>query len=56
MRNVFTVQMGLPVMMQTTIVSELYGADVEYATKNVLLTTLVSLVTIPLYMILLPLI
>ncbi len=56
MRNVFTVQMGLPAMMQTTIVAELYGADVEYATKNVLFTTLFSLITIPLYMILLRLI
>ena len=52
MRNVFTVQIGLPVMIQTTITAELYGADVEYATKNVVWTTVASLVTIPAYMVL----
>ena len=56
MRNVFTVQIGLPAMMQTTILAELYGADVQYATKNVVSTTLISLLTIPLYMVLLTLI
>ena len=56
MRDVFTVQMGLPAMMQTTIVAELYGADVEFATKNVLSTTLFSLLTIPAYMILISII
>lgn len=56
MRNVFTVQMGLPALMQTTIVSEIYGADVKFATKNVLSTTLFSLLIIPAYMILLTLI
>lgn len=52
MRNVFTVQIGLPVMMQTAIVAELYGADVEYATKGVVWTTLASLISIPAYMLL----
>ena len=52
MRNVFTVQIGLPVMTQTVITSELYGADVEYATKNVVWTTALSLITIPAYMVL----
>jgi len=52
MRNVFTVQIGLPVMMHTAIVSELYGADVEYATKNVVWTTVLSLISIPAYMVL----
>ena len=56
MRNVFTVQMGLPAMMQTTILAELYGADVKYATKNVVATTLFSLLTIPAYMALLTLV
>ncbi len=53
MRNVFVMQIGLPAMMQTSIVAELYGADSEYATKNVFFTMLASLLTIPLYMLLL---
>ena len=50
MRNVFTVQISLPVMTQTVIVSEMYGADTKYATQNVVWTTLASLITIPVYM------
>lgn len=53
MRNVFVMQISLPAMMQTAIVSELYGADSQYATKNVFFTMLVSLITIPVYMMLL---
>jgi predicted permease len=53
MRNVFVIQISLPAMMQTAIVSELYGADSAYATKNVFFTTLASLITIPIYMLLL---
>jgi predicted permease len=53
MRNVFVIQISLPAMMQTAIVSELYGADSAYATKNVFFTTLASLITIPVYMLLL---
>ncbi|MDD5017012.1 MAG: AEC family transporter [Eubacteriales bacterium] len=52
MRNVFTVQISLPVMTQTVIVAEMCGADTKYATKNVVWTTLASLITIPAYMIL----
>jgi predicted permease len=48
MRNVLTVQMGLPVMTQSVIVSQRYGADALYATRGVVWTTLASLVTIPL--------
>ena len=50
MRNVFTVQSGLPVMTQTVIVAQLRGADTGYVAKAVVWTTLLSLVTIPLYM------
>lgn len=53
MRNVYTIQTGLPAMMQTSIIAGLYGADMQYATKNVFYTTLFSLITIPVYMILL---
>ncbi len=52
MRNVFTVQIGLPVMTQSVIISELYGADTHYATKNVVWTTVLSLISIPVYMVL----
>jgi len=52
MRNVLTVQAGLPVMTQTVILSQLYGADVQFATKSFIWTTLVSVVTIPAYMVL----
>lgn len=53
MRNVFVMQISLPAIMQTAIISELYGADAQYATKNVFYTTLLSLITIPGYMLLL---
>ncbi len=53
MRNVFVMQISLPAMTQTAIVSELYGADSEYATKNVFFTMLFSLITIPAYMLVL---
>lgn len=48
MRNVLTVQIGLPVMTQSVIVSQRYGADALYATRGVVWTTLASLATIPL--------
>ena len=50
MRNVLTVQSGLPVMTQTVIVAQLRGADTGYAAKGVVWTTLFSLISIPLYM------
>ena len=53
MRNVFVMQISLPAIMQTAILSELYGADTIYATKSVFYTTLFSLITIPGYMLLL---
>lgn len=52
MRNVFTVQAGLPAMTNISIVAEHYGADSGFATKSFFWTTLVSLLTIPAYMIL----
>lgn len=53
MRNVFVMQISLPALMQTAITAELYGADALFAAKNVLYSTLFSLVTIPAYMLLL---
>ncbi len=53
MRNVFVVQIGLPALMQTAISAEVYGADTEFATKAVLFSTLLSVLTIPVNMMLL---
>ena len=50
MRSVFTVQTGLPVMTTTAILADLYGAGSRYATRSYFWTTLLSLVTIPAFM------
>lgn len=50
MRNVFIVQSSLPVMMNVSILSGYYKADVRYATLLTSVSTIISLVTIPLYM------
>ncbi len=46
-RDVFVVQMTLPVMMQAIIISEYYGADAEFATKAFAWTMVLSFVTMP---------
>lgn len=48
--QVFTIQSAMPVMMQTTIVSELYNADSEYVASTLYITIMLSLVSIPIYM------
>lgn len=48
MRNVLTVQTGLPVMTQSVIVAQHYGADARFATRGMVWTALASLLTIPL--------
>ncbi len=53
MREVFVVQIGLPALMQTAISAEVYGADSKFATKCVFYTTALSLITIPVFMLLL---
>lgn len=50
MTNVLIVQAGMPVMSQTPIVAGSMGSDEEYAAGSVALTTLLSLVAIPVYM------
>ena len=50
MTNVLIVQAGMPVMSQTPIVAGSMGSDEEYAAGNVALTTLLSLIAIPVYM------
>lgn len=48
--QVFTILAAMPVMMQTTIVSEMYGADSKYVATGLSVTTILSLFFIPLYM------
>ena len=52
MRDVMLVQAGMPVMTQTALVAASTGSDEEYAVGGTALTTLLSLVAIPLYMLL----
>jgi len=50
MRNVFLIQSSLPAMINVTIISAYYKADVRYAARLTSMTTVFSLVTIPLFM------
>ncbi|HEY9054116.1 MAG TPA: AEC family transporter [Rectinemataceae bacterium] len=49
-KQVFVIQASMPSMTQTPILAESLGADAEYAGLGVSLTTVLSLITIPLYM------
>lgn len=53
MKEVFVLQAAMPVMTNTAIVSKRYNADYEYATLNTIITTIFSLIVIPIYMLLL---
>lgn len=46
--GVFVVMLAMPVGSMTAMLSQQYGGDVELSTKGVALTTLLSVVTIPL--------
>ncbi len=50
MKQVFLVQAMMPAMTQSPIVSQAYGADAEYAGLGTSLTTVLSLVSIPVCM------
>ena len=52
MKGVFLVQAAMPAMTQTPILAKAYGADVEYAGIATSLSTVLSLATIPIYMLL----
>ena len=52
MGKVFIMQASLPVMTQAAILSAHYHTDAEFGAQAVTLTTLLSMLTIPLYMIL----
>lgn len=53
--QVFTIQSAMPVMMQINIVSELYGTDSKYVASAFCITTSLSLLFIPLYTGIIPL-
>ena len=52
MFKVFVIMASLPAMIQTVVLSSLYNTDTEYATLVVSATTLLSIITIPIYMVL----
>lgn len=50
--EVLIVQMSLPAMVSAAIFAELANADTEFAARGVVITTLLSFVTIPVYILL----
>ncbi|TDT51869.1 AEC family transporter [Fonticella tunisiensis] len=50
MKKVFVIQAAMPVMTQTAIISKAYGADHEYSAIMITISTLASLIVIPIYM------
>lgn len=50
MRGVFVIQAAMPVMTNTAIVAKSYNVDTEYAAVLIGLSTLLSLIVIPIYM------
>jgi hypothetical protein len=50
MKQVFFVQSIMPAMTQTPILAKVYGADTEYAGIMTSVTTVASLITIPICM------
>lgn len=53
MKKVFVIQSAMPAMTQTSIIAETYNADYKYAAVATTITTVASLLSIPLYMLLL---
>lgn len=53
MYKVFIIMASLPAMVQTVVLSSLYKTDTDFATLVVSATTLLSIITIPIYMVLL---
>ena len=53
MKKVFVIQAAMPAMTNTAVVSRNCNADYEYASVNVVLTTISSMLIIPIYMLLL---
>ena len=53
MKKVFVIQAAMPAMTNTAILAKVYAADPEYAAVMTSVTTLVSMLAIPVYMVLL---
>ena len=51
MRNVFIIQSALPVMVQVPVLAGYYKADTRYATVITTFSTIICLVTLPLWMV-----
>lgn len=47
--KVLTIMAAMPIMMQVAIVTDMYGGDSEYVTSGITLTTLLTLLTTPVY-------
>lgn len=50
MKNVFVIQASMPAIAQSAIIAKAYDADYEYSVIMITLTTIISLITIPIYM------
>jgi predicted permease len=50
MKSVFIIQASMPAMTQTSIVAKNYGADEEYAAIMTVITTILAVITIPIFM------
>ena len=53
MFRVFIIMASLPAMVQIVVLSSFYNSDVDYATLVVSVTTILSIATIPIYLVLL---
>jgi predicted permease len=52
MKKVFIIESAMPVMTQTAIAAQAYGADHKYTTVMATITTVASLAIVPIYMLL----
>jgi len=50
MKKVFIIQAALPVMTLTAVIAKSYQADAEYAAVMTTVTTILAIITIPIYM------
>lgn len=51
MKKVFIMQSAMPVMTNAPIIAKVYGADSNYAAVMVTLSTILSMITIPIFMV-----
>ncbi|SHE71183.1 hypothetical protein SAMN02745195_00959 [Thermoanaerobacter uzonensis DSM 18761] len=52
MRNVFIIMSAMPVMVNSSIIARVYGADYEFATSMITYTTIFSVIIMPFLMVL----